>query len=68
MMDIEELVSECMNACCRVRKVLYRGYLERVYQNALAHELRKSGFKVETEKDISVYYDGVEVGRTELIC
>jgi GxxExxY protein len=38
------------------------GFLENVYENALAHELRKSGFFVEQQKGIKVRYDGIMVG------
>ena len=38
------------------------GFLESVYQKALAHELCKVGLKVECEKPITVYFDGVVVG------
>jgi GxxExxY protein len=33
-----------------------------VYENALAHELRKSGLAVSQQHLIKVYYDGVIVG------
>src|SRR6185503_11174732 len=36
--------------------------LEKVYENALAHELRKAGLVVEQQKPIDVWYDGVIVG------
>ena len=45
-----------------VHRTLGPGFLESVYQNALAHELRKSGLCVECEKKISVVYDGIVVG------
>lgn len=38
------------------------GFLERVYENALSHELRKAGLKTEQQKRLAVYYDGVLVG------
>ena len=38
------------------------GFLERVYENALAHELRKAGSVVEQQKGIVVRYDGIVVG------
>jgi GxxExxY protein len=41
---------------------LGNGFLERVYENSLAHELRKSGLKVEQQHPIEVRYDGVVVG------
>jgi GxxExxY protein len=45
-----------------VHGALGPGFLESVYQNALAHELRKAGLKVECERKIQVRYDGVVVG------
>ena len=45
-----------------VHSTLGPGYLESVYQNALAHELRKCRLNVECEKKIKVNYDGVVVG------
>ena len=38
------------------------GFLEKVYENALAHELRKAGLKVQQQYPIQVYYDGIVVG------
>jgi GxxExxY protein len=37
-------------------------FLEKVYENALAHELRKKGLQVEQQRAIPVYYDKVVVG------
>ena len=45
-----------------VHRTLGPGFLESVYQNALAHELRKAGVSVECERKIEVVYDGVVVG------
>jgi GxxExxY protein len=33
-----------------------------VYENALAHELRKAGLAVEQQREINVIYDHAEVG------
>ena len=38
------------------------GFLEKVYENALAHELRKAGLKVLQQHSIKAYYDGIIVG------
>jgi GxxExxY protein len=45
-----------------VQNVLGAGFLERVYENALAHELRKAGLAVRQQETASVSYDGVIVG------
>lgn len=38
------------------------GFLEKVYENALVHELSKTELKVEQQKLMSVTYDNVPVG------
>jgi GxxExxY protein len=38
------------------------GFLEKVYENALAHELRKNGLQVDQQLAIDVRYDGMVVG------
>lgn len=38
------------------------GFLEKVYENAMAIELRKMGLQVEQQHKILVYYDGEIVG------
>jgi GxxExxY protein len=45
-----------------VANTLGCGFLEKVYENALLHELRKAGFDVAPQEQIHVYYDGVIVG------
>lgn len=45
-----------------VSNVLGSGFLEKVYENALAHELHKVGFAVCQQFRIPVSYDGIIVG------
>lgn len=53
---------EIKAACIAVHEQLGCGFLERVYENALAHELRKRGFDVRQQWPVQVHYDGVVVG------
>jgi len=46
----------------KVHSKLGPGFLESVYQNVLAYELSKAGFKVETEVRLKVRYDEIIVG------
>jgi GxxExxY protein len=46
----------------KVHSALGPGFVESVYQKALAHELRKAGLRAEWEKPIAVHYEGVLVG------
>lgn len=41
---------------------LGHGFLEKVYENAPAHELRKAGLAVEQQRGITITYDGITVG------
>ena len=38
------------------------GFLEKVYENALAFELQRNGLKVDRQFEIGVYYEGVIIG------
>ena len=38
------------------------GFLEKVYRNALIHELNLKGFSIESQKQIKVFYKNIEVG------
>ncbi len=56
-------LSERIIGCAfQVSNTLGCGFLEKVYENALAHELRKNGVQVRQQEPIKVYYDGVVVG------
>jgi len=58
----DELTETIIGCAYNVANVLGNGFLERVYENALAHELRKKGLLVEQQHPMSVQYDGVTVG------
>ena|SRR5271166_64023 len=56
-------ISERIIGCAfTVANTLGAGFVEKVYENALAHELRKSGLVVEQQRSVTVKYDGVTVG------
>jgi GxxExxY protein len=57
-----ELTEKIIGAFFRVYNQLGYGFAEKVYENALAIELRKQGLLVEQQKPISVYYDCLLVG------
>jgi GxxExxY protein len=45
-----------------VSNTLGSGFIEKVYENALAYELRKMGLIVAQQHDIAVRYEGVVIG------
>ncbi len=57
-----ELTGEIIRCAFLVSNELGAGFLEKVYENALAHELRKTGLAAEQQRRIQVVYDGVVVG------
>jgi GxxExxY protein len=59
---LNELTEKIIGCEFRVGNGLGVGFLEKVYENALAHELRKTGLIVEQQKPVDVWYDGVIVG------
>jgi GxxExxY protein len=57
-----DLTDKIIGCFFTVYNQLRYGFLERVYENALKYELEKKGFKVEPQKRIEVFYDGIRVG------
>ena len=58
----EEITGQIINAAHTVHNTLGYGFLEKVYHNALAIELRKRDFFVEAEKAIVVKYEQQIIG------
>ena len=61
-MEHHELTERIIGCAMQVHSTLGPGFLESVYEKALAHELRKAGLRVECQQPITVTYDGVVVG------
>ena len=64
-MDLEEdhaLTEKVIGCAMKVHRQLGSGFLESVYRNSLAFELRRAGLNVELEKHITVKYEHVIVG------
>ena len=61
-MEVNEITRAIIGCAYAVSNALGVGFLERVYENALAHELRKAGFHVSQQHRMQVRYDGVVVG------
>ncbi len=61
----KELSYAIIGAAMEVHRILGPGFLEAVYQAALAHELTLRGVRFEQFKRLPVYYKGVLVGDYE---
>jgi len=65
-MEVLNSISEkVIGSAFKVGSTLGCGFLEKVYENALAFELKKIGLRVGQQQAISVSYEGIEVGKYE---
>ena len=62
MISTDVLTEQIIGCVYTVANTLGHGFLEKVYENALAHELKKGGLDVCCQSAIKVYYDGIAVG------
>lgn len=60
--ELNQITEKIIGCAYTVGNQLGTGFLEKVYENALAHELRKAGLVVHQQHPIDVVYDGVLVG------
>jgi len=65
-LEHEELTEKIIAAAINVHQSLGPGFIESIYENALIHELRKRGLQVKQQYEVSIKYDGVEVGKHRL--
>jgi len=61
-MELDKLTEKIIGCAYRVSNTLGIGFVEKVYENAYAHEIRKDGLKVVQQFPIRVVYDSVIVG------
>ena len=59
---LNEITEKIIGCAYQVANSLGCGFLEKVYENAVAHELRKAGLTTEQQRSIQVRYDGAVVG------
>ena len=58
----KELTEKIIGCAFNVHSTLGKGFLEKVYKNAMAVELKKHGLNVQQQSPIKVRYDGWIVG------
>jgi GxxExxY protein len=61
-LEEQELIYRIRGAVFEVFRELGAGFLEKVYENSLATELRLQGCRVEQQRPISVHYKNEVVG------
>ncbi len=60
--DLNSITDKIIGCAYTVSNKLGNGFLEKVYENALAYEIGRAGLQVEHQYGIQVKYDGVLVG------
>ena len=60
---LNELTQRIIGCAFRVHHALGCGFAEKVYENALVHDLKKDGMSVQQQVPIEIWYDGVLVGK-----
>ncbi|MBT3215884.1 MAG: GxxExxY protein [Candidatus Marinimicrobia bacterium] len=55
----EDIASKIVDSAFSVHKNLGPGLLEKIYEIAFCHELRKRGLKVKRQVEIPIVYDGI---------
>ena len=71
MFYFKEETYKINGAAMKVYNTLKHGFLEAVYQEALEIELKKQQIPFEREKELKIYYDGIELKQTyraDFIC
>ncbi len=62
MLEYEGLTERIIQAAIAVHRQLGPGFLESVYEAALAIEFRKHGLQFERQRRLPILYDGIEIG------
>lgn len=61
-MDDKQITEKIIGSALKVSNTLGIGFLEKVYENALVVELRRSKILFEQQKMLTVHYEGETVG------
>lgn len=62
MMKYEELTHKIIGCAMKVHRTLSNGFQEVIYQRALAIEMTKQGLSFQREMEMTIFYDGEEIG------
>ena len=62
----KELTAKIIEGCIEVHRILGPGFLESVYETALAHEFDLRGIKYERQKPIPIIYKTILAGEHRL--
>lgn len=61
--ELDSITARIIGCAHRVSNTLGIGFVEKIYENAHAHEMRKDGLNVVQQYPVRVMYDGILVGQ-----
>jgi GxxExxY protein len=61
-LELDKITERIIGCAYKVSNTLGMGFIERVYANALFHEMTKEGLAIVREYPVKVKYDGIIVG------
>jgi len=61
-MKHEELTHKIIGCAMKVHSALGNGFQEVIYQRALAIEMKKQGLDYRREMEMTIFYDGIDIG------
>jgi GxxExxY protein len=59
--EVNEITGAIVDCAMKVHTALGPGLLESAYEACLKHELRRRGFKVVSQVELPIFYDGVRI-------
>ena len=62
-MEKDEITYKIIGCAMKVHNTLGNGFQEVIYQRCLSIELKKAGLQFEREKEQTIFYDGIVVGK-----
>ncbi len=67
-LELDQITERIIGCAYKVSNTLGMGFIERIYANALFHEIKKDGLVIVREYPVKVKYDGIIVGEFFWIC
>lgn len=61
--ELNALSKEIIGLAMKIHRDLGPGFVEKIYEQALTHELKKAGIKAKRQPEIFVEYDSVQLGK-----
>jgi len=62
-MKYEDITHRIIGCAMKVHSTLGNGFQEKIYQSALAIEMGKQGLSFRREMEMSIFYDGIQIGK-----